>query len=246
MFWPSPYINAAKSSSTADMNWRNIMYKIETHLHTKLVSACGWLTPDTIVAEYKKRGYGAITVTDHFHRTWLGTASIALDKGTDVSAEFFRGYNAVLEAGEKAGIKVYYGAELRFDENNNDYLLLGFEKEFLNDTDNIFKMGICEFSVIAKEMGALIIQAHPYRTGCFPADPSCLDGVEAYNMNVRHNNYNEKAVEFARKNNLLMLAGSDCHRPEDIGTSGIYTETLPEDSFSYAELIRTRKFMLGL
>ena len=197
------------------------MYKIETHLHTKLISKCGWLSADTIISGYKEKGYDAVTVTDHFHRDWLGTAGITPGRGIDVAAEFLRGYDAVYEAGEKAGIKVYYGAELRFDKNNNDYLLLGYEKELLNNTDEILSMGIGAFSKTAKNARALIIQAHPFRTGCVPVDPSFIDGVEAYNMNLRHNNTNDKVVEFAKKNDLIMLAGSDCHRLEDIGLSGI-------------------------
>lgn len=220
------------------------MYKIETHLHTKLISACGWLTAETIISEYKKKGYDAITVTDHFHREWLETAGISLDQGIDIASVFLQGFDAVYEAGQKAGIKVYYGAEIRFDENNNDYLLLGYPKELLNDTDAILSMGIAEFSKVAKKSGALIIQAHPNRTGCFPVEPSYIDGVEAYNMNMRHNNSNDRTTEFAKKNNLLMLAGSDCHRPEDIGLSGILSETLPEDSIDYAKLIRSGKYTL--
>jgi predicted metal-dependent phosphoesterase TrpH len=223
------------------------MYKIETHLHTKIVSACGWLSPEEIISGYKEKEYDAVTVTDHFHRGWLGTAGITLGQGINVAAEFLRGYDAVFEAGEKAGIKVYYGAELRFDENDNDYLLLGYEKELLNNTDEILRMGIGEFSKIVKHTGALIIQAHPCRTGknaCVPADQSFLDGVEVYNMNKRQNNNNDKALAFAKKNKLIMMSGSDCHRLEDIGLSGILSDTLPEDSFSYAELIRSRKFTL--
>lgn len=220
------------------------MYRIETHLHTKLISACGWLSPGEIISGYKEKGYDAIAITDHFHRVWLNTAGISLEQGIDISAEFLRGYDAVHKAGKKAGIRVYYSAEIRFDENDNDYLLLGYKKELLNNADAIFRMGISEFSKIAKQAGALIIQAHPYRHGCFPADPSFLDGVEVYNGNLRHNNFNHKAESFAKKNNLIMLAGSDCHRPEDIGFSGILSDTLPEDSFAYAELIRSRRFSL--
>lgn len=220
------------------------MYKIETHLHTKLVSSCGWLSPEEIISGYKKKGYDAVTVTDHFHREWLDRRGLTYSQKFDIAADFLKGYNAVREAGEKAGIRVYYGAELRFDENINDYLLLGYKKELLNNADAIFRMGIREFSNIARQAGMLIIQAHPFRTGSVPADPSFLDGVEVYNGNVRHlhNNFNDKAMEFAQKNNLIMLAASDCHRPEDIGLSGILSDVLPENSFSYAELIRSGEF----
>lgn len=41
-----------------------------------------------------------------------------------------------------------------------------------------------------------------------------------------------------------MTAGSDCHRPGDEGTTGILAETLPEDSFGFADLIRSGKYTL--
>ena len=45
------------------------MHKIETHLHTKIVSKCGWLSPEELIAGYKAAGYDAIVVTDHYNRT---------------------------------------------------------------------------------------------------------------------------------------------------------------------------------
>ena len=47
-----------------------------------------------------------------------------------------------------------------------------------------------------------------------------------------------------QEHHLLMTAGSDCHRPGDEGTTGILAETLPEDSFGYADLIRSGKYTL--
>ena len=45
------------------------MYKIETHLHTRYVSQCGWLDAEAIISGYKAAGYSGIVVTDHFNRT---------------------------------------------------------------------------------------------------------------------------------------------------------------------------------
>ena len=41
-----------------------------------------------------------------------------------------------------------------------------------------------------------------------------------------------------------MTAGSDCHRPGDEGLSGILSETLPEDSFAFAALLRSGRYEL--
>ena len=56
--------------------------------------------------------------------------------------------------------------------------------------------------------------------------------------------HNDLALAYAEEHHLLMTAGSDCHRPGDEGTTGILAETLPEDSFGYADLIRSGKYTL--
>ncbi len=41
-----------------------------------------------------------------------------------------------------------------------------------------------------------------------------------------------------------MTAGSDCHRPGDQGTTGILSDTLPEDSFGLADLLRSGNYTI--
>ena len=105
-------------------------------------------------------------------------------------------------------------------------------------------MGIAAFSPIARGQGALLVQAHPYRKKCTPAIACYLDGVEVRNQNPRHANFNERAEEYAQQFGLLGLAGSDCHRTEDIATTGILSAELPGDSFGMARLIRSRHYTL--
>ena len=50
------------------------------------------------------------------------------------------------------------------------------------------------------------------------------------------------ARAYADRYGLVATAGSDSHRPGDEGISGILSETLPEDSFAFAKLIRSRNF----
>lgn len=126
-------------------------------------------------------GYDGIIVTDHFNRTTFDYLKIDLhDPRVDKVAAFLSGYNHMTAAAEGTGIRIYRGAELRFDESDNDYLLYGYTDELLADPEAIFKMGIAAFAPIARGQGALIIQAHPYRAKCTPAaSPTCyLDGVE--------------------------------------------------------------------
>lgn len=220
------------------------MYKIETHLHTTYSSKCGWLEAEALIAGYKAAGYHGIIVTDHYNRTTFEYLGIDLTSGQDKVRPFLEGYYRMAEAGEKAGIRVFQGAELRFDECENDYLLYGYRNDLLADPESIFRMGIAAFSPIARGQGAVLIQAHPYRKKCTPAIACYLDGVEVRNRNPRHENHNAWAEEYARQFGLLPLAGSDCHRTEDIAVSGILTTELPGDSMAMARLIRDRRYTL--
>ena len=142
------------------------------------------------------------------------------------------------------GIRVYAGAELRFDGSQNDYLLYGFHDELLADPERVMSEGLEAFAPKYRADGALLIQAHPFRNKCTPAPAELLDGVEVLNLNPRHDSHNDLALAYAEEHHLLMTAGSDCHRPGDEGTTGILAETLPEDSFGYADLIRSGKYTL--
>lgn len=220
------------------------MYKIEPHLHTTHVSRCGWLKAEEIVAGYKAAGYSALIVTDHYNRTTFDYLGIDPAAPGDKVGPFLEGYRLVKEEGEKQGLKVFKGAELRFDESENDYLLYGWQNDLLAEPEEIFRMGIAAFSPIARTAGALIIQAHPYRRGCTPAIARYLDGVEVYNANPRHNSRNELAQDYAKEYGLIATAGSDCHRTEDIAITGILSEKLPSDDMGMMRLIRSRNYSL--
>lgn len=220
------------------------MYKIETHLHTVHSSSCGWLDAATLTEAYQAAGYAGIIVTDHFNRDTFNYLNVDLSGRTDKVLSFLDGYNRMAEEGAKRGLRIYKGAELRFDECVNDYLLFGWPDELLADPEAVFRMGIAAFAPLARAAGAVIVQAHPYRWGCTPAIACYLDGVEVANRNPRHENHNGRAEEYARQFGLLGLCGSDCHQPPDIGLGGILTEELPEDSNAMAALIRSGAFTL--
>lgn len=223
------------------------MHKIETHLHTTYVSRCGRLESAEIVAAYKAAGYSALIVTDHYNRTTFDYLGIDPAAPGDKVGAFLEGYRLVREEGEKQGIRVFKGAELRFDESENDYLLYGWQDALLAEPEEIFRMGIAAFSPIARGQGALLIQAHPYRHGCTPAIARYLDGVEVYNSNPRHDSRNDLAQGYAQEFGLIATAGSDCHRTEDIALAGILSERLPSDSMEMMRLLRSRNYtLLGL
>lgn len=221
------------------------MYKIELHMHTKYSSACGQMTAEELISGYKAAGYAAVVVTDHYNRDTYAMKGIDPAAPVDRLTPFLEGYRRVKEEGEKQGIRVFRGAELRFDGSFNDYLLYNYTDAMLEDPDKLFTMGLPAFYEAHLGTGSLLLQAHPNRSWCTPSDPKFLDGVEVYNMHPFHSNQNELTVAMAEANpHLVRTGGSDCHKPEHLGRGGIISETLPRDEAELVALLKSGNYKI--
>lgn len=220
------------------------MFKIETHLHTCHSSACARMTARQIVDAYLAAGYHGLILTDHYNRDTFSFLNVDPAGDTDRLAAFLTGYRELARIGQKRGLKIYRGAEVRFDGSWNDYLLFGYSDELLRDPEAVFTMGVERFYELVKADGALLVHAHPYRNGSQPTTAAALDGVEVLNANHKHDNRNDLALRFARENGLLQTSGSDCHHPEFVGLGGILVEQLPENDQELVALLRSRNYKL--
>ena len=219
------------------------MYKIELHLHTKYSSGCGQLDEKEIIAAYKAAGYHGIVVTDHFNRDTYHMKNIDPAAPVDRLTPFLEGYYKMKEEGEKQGIRIYRGAELRFDGSYNDYLFFNYPDSLLQEPEQLFTMGLENFIRLSRPTGALLIQAHPFRSMCTPADVAHLDGIEIANMHPWHESRNELAKDLAGTDpRLIRTGGSDCHATEHIGRGGILSEILPENDSQLADLLRSGNY----
>lgn len=219
-------------------------YRIETHMHTKHTSKCGWLDAAALAEGYAQAGYAAVTITDHYNRDTFDHLHLETASPEEVLSVFLDGFRRLEGECARVGLKLYKGAELRFDECCNDYLLYNYPDELLARPEEVFHMGIAAFAPLAREAGALIVQAHPYRKKCTPAIACYLDGVEVCNRNPRHENNNGRAEEYAALHGLLRTGGSDCHRVEDIAQGGILAQTLPEDDAALVRLLRSGNYTI--
>jgi len=217
-----------------------IMIKIETHLHTAPSSVCAIEYPRDIARIYKAAGYSGIVVTNHL---WDRILSEWQRAGFDPMKEYLRGYRDLKKEGGKVGLSVYLGAEVHLTAHPerewpyDEYLLYGVTEEFLLARPDITEWDQARLYKECKMSGILVFQAHPFRDYCSPADPKFMDGVEVYNTNPRHNSFNDRALEWAKKNKKLMLSGSDFHmRGDEI--SGI---TVSDDVTDYTKLVKSLK-----
>jgi predicted metal-dependent phosphoesterase TrpH len=196
-----------------------VMYKFDTHVHTAETSLCAQIGARDAVRLYKEAGYDGIVITDHYYQELFD--NLGETTWEYKINRYLQGYRNAREEGNKLGLKVLLGIELRFTENPSDYLVFGITKEFLIENPELYKLGIKNFKRLIAKEDILIFQAHPYRMGMIVADPQDLHGVEVYNGNPRHNSRNDKAHQFAVDNGLLMSSGSDFHQTEDLARGGI-------------------------
>ena len=215
----------------------------DTHVHTIETSPCGKLHAAETVEWYASHGYTGLVITDHLHKQFLDTAGA--DHGWDILIDkYCQGYRAALQKGNEIGFTVIFGAEMRFEDNDNDYLIYGIDENWLRQHPYVICQSARDFFQ-KYHNDVLIIQAHPYRDGNINVFEDSIHGIELINTNRRHNNYPDRALDLCKKHpEYFRQAGSDTHRAEDRCLAGIETEQNIHNSFEFADLIRSGNYCL--
>lgn len=218
-------------------------YLFELHYHTPYTSACGKLYPEEAILQYIKNGYSGLVVTDHFHKEYFESlGNIPWKEKVDC---FLKGYRKVCEYCKNKDFIVLLGMEIRFPGSLNDYLVYGFNEHLLYNNENLFNTSPDRFYEYCKNNNMYFGQAHPFRKNCFPISPEYLMGVEVYNGHPGHENRNEKALNMAKKYNLIMTSGSDLHEPLALCRAGMWFPKKLETSEQLATILLTgKKFKL--
>ena len=136
-------------------------YLYDPHTHTAETSKCGHLPAADVVERYVKHGFSGLVVTDHLHPEYLSRIDTEHDwqKAMD---HYLSGYKASKKRGDELGFDVILGAELRFPQNDNDYLVYGIDEDWLRSNPYMCCTSAREFyEKFHNEV--LIIHAHPYR-----------------------------------------------------------------------------------
>jgi len=172
--------------------------KIDLHTHT-YYSDDAISSPEDIVKAAKMLGLDGIAITDH---------------------NTSKAWKEALEAGKKHKLGIIPGEEIKVSHDGKKIgEVIGL---FLND-----EISPGEFHVVRekiKEQDGILITAHPFdafRNSFrmleeFKRD---MDAIEVINSRVVLNRFNEKALEFALKNDMAMTGGSDGHCSYEIGNA---------------------------
>ena len=216
------------------------MYRYELHLHTMETSRCGKVRAANQIRTYHALGYQGVCVTDHLHTDYL-TLMDCHDDWNACIRRYLYGYHCAKEAGEALGMDVIFGVELRFPENDSDYLIYGIDEQWLYDNPWITRMDHQSFFDRYKDE-VLIIHAHPYRY-CNEVFYTCVHGLEIVNCNPRHPNRNELALALAKANpKLYRTVGSDAHQKGDEGRAAILTDARIRDSYELKQVITEGRY----
>lgn len=217
-------------------------YKIEMHAHTSQVSPCGQLSAEELIQIYSQADYSGIVIADHLK---LGYTVSDQDDTEMQLQKFLAGYYAAAEAGEKAGMKVYLGAEISFVQTPDlEFLLYGVTPDFLRKSLAYLPGKLEDFYPFAHKNDVLVFCAHPFRYTDYPPNPAFIDGAETYNLHPGHNSRNDLGLRYALENNLMQVSGSDTHHQTHALRGGIITDVLPDDVFALRDLLLSGNYTL--
>ena len=213
-------------------------YKTELHTHTRPVSSCSDILPEQMVEIYKENGYDSIVITNHLLTNLKG------ETVDDKIKWYLEDYYKCLEKGSAVGLNVILGAEIRFTENVNDYLVFGICPKELIDIYNLLPYGIDNFYKEYKNERNVIIQAHPFRNRMTPVNRESLDGIEAFNLHPNHNSRIGLAVKYADESDMIVTCGNDFHHLGQECLCGIITKKELKNSYDVANTLKSGKYKM--
>ena len=154
---------------------------------------------------------------------------------------FCRGFELAAEAGEKLGLKVFFGWE--YADQGSDFLTYGLDKAWLLEMEGLLSMSITDYLNFVRREGAFVVHAHPFREDFYipriQLMPRQVDAVEAVNAN-RKDFENERAAEYARNYGLPVINGSDNHHAvKQKRLCGIETEAPIDDTAAFVQVLRS-------
>lgn len=210
------------------------MRKVEPHLHVAPIGKCAIETPRDAARLHKNAGYDVLICTNHVMKRYFDDIAA---EGKDPFAEYVAAYRELKKHGERLGMDVWFGAEVCLEcDPKNEYLLYGIDESFILNNRDIFDWTQKRLFDEAHAVGALVIQAHPYRGYCTLGDLNYMDGIEAYNYHPGHTQPIDEFVSFALETGKIITGASDFHfrGGEDMG--GMY---VPDDVKSIKDFVRS-------
>lgn len=221
-------------------------YKIELHAHSMPASQCCNCPPERFLEVYSEMGVDAVCLTNHYYKN----SYIFTDKSKKECIDaYLDDYEKLKVAAQAYGIKILLGCEIRFADNNNDYLMFGVNRDILEEAFDYLGGTLEEYRKSVSLPDTLFVQAHPFRDNMVTVDPKLLDGMETMNFHPHHNSRNSVSAAYAKANGIkICTGGSDFHHDKPFHPAALVmlSKTLPEDSFKLAKILKENDYLFKL
>lgn len=222
------------------------MYRYELHAHTSECDRDAFLSAKELVHLYKDAGYDGMVITDHyierFYRLWFPEEVRGLTHEQQVT-RWLKGFRTAREEGDRIGFTVLPGAEARFDDYPNDYLLYGLHEDFFYTVPRLNELKDVKALLALMPENVCVVHAHPFRDGMAVADPRGLFGIEVYNGGTEPFR-NDLARQFAEHYGLAMTSGSDIHDMSRLAKGGIISERRIRTPEELVSVLRSGAYQL--
>ncbi len=180
---------------------------VDMHAHTSGISLCCQMDASQIVKEAKKAGLDGIILTNHYQEAY--TTQKGID---DLVERYIAEYHHTKACGEAVGIQVFFGLEVTVNFDPRVHLLVyGITEDYLRQNPYLFAMSQKELYETVHRGGGVLVQGHPFRSGCTVLDTDYLDGVEINCHPLYQNAYSVKLEEIAKGEGLMLTCGGDYH-----------------------------------
>ena len=192
----------------------------DMHVHSAEGSPCAVIKKEELVEKYKEKGFDGLVLTNHLSK-WSMSSHHKLDY-PDFCKLIYEVYLSTKELGDKIGLKVLFGQELKLEcTGSNDYLVYGLSYEQLIDYGDMMMWTPERLREVSEKDGFVFYQAHPFRDHMKIVPPNNLYGVEVFNGCHDDKFIDTMANLWADKYGLRKIAGSDCHVADRVGMAGV-------------------------
>ena len=221
------------------------MNKYELHAHTAECDRVAQHSGAEMVRLYADAGYSGMVITDHYFSLfyeWFKDEFCPSDHKSIID-RYLRGYHSARNEAERIGFSLLCGAEVRFDNTPNDYLIYGLEEDDLYTLPILNRLKNLRELLAVLPDRAVVVQAHPFRDNMTVVSPDLLFGVEAHNGRTSPFR-NKMARDYAEHYGKVMTSGSDFHKMKDLAKGGIATPRTVTCSAELVELLKSGDYSL--
>lgn len=212
-------------------------YKFELHAHSNPASSCSDLSPTELVQRCKKAGATGLVLTNH--AVWW----MKEEPKEAWCAKYRKDYLDTKEAGKTQGPSVLLGFEIHFKDSENDYLVFGFDADFIPTVYDWMDKTAKEFYDAFHGEAMLMIQAHPNRNNMIEMGRDCVDGYEVFNLHPGHNSRVAFSSRLHQKQGGVITGGTDFHHRDHEGSLFTCFAELPQDEKHLVRLLRSGDYI---